>query len=59
MTAPSPLAPETLPENIPLFLLSSLPAHIHSLPELKEICVLKQRLCEPQADDALAEVRCQ
>jgi hypothetical protein len=56
-TAPSPLAPETLPENIPLFLPSSLPAHIRSLPELKEICALERRLREPQADDALAEVR--
>lgn len=56
-TAPSPLAPETLPENIPLFLPSSLPARIRSLPELKEICALEQRLREPQADDALAEVR--
>ena len=56
-TAPSSLAPETLPENIPLFLPSSLPAHIRSLPELKEICALEQRLREPQADDALAEVR--
>ena len=53
---PSPLAPKTLPENIPLFLSSSLPAHIHSLPELKEICALERCLCEPQADDALAEV---
>ena len=59
MTALSPLAPETLPENIPLFLPSSLPAHIHSLLELKEICMLEQCLCELQANDALAEVRCQ
>ena len=55
-TVPSPLAPETLPENIPLFLPSSLPAHIRSLPELKEICALERCLREPQADDALAEV---
>ena len=59
MTVPSPLAPETLPENTPLFLPSSLPAHIRSLLELKEICMLEQCLCEPQADDALAEVHCQ
>ena len=55
-TALSPLAPETLPENIPLFLPSSLPAHIRSLLELKEICMLEQRLHELQANDALAEV---
>ena len=53
----SSLLPETLPENIPLLLPSSLPAHIRVLPELKEICQLEQRLREPQADDALAEVR--
>ena len=56
-TTSSSLLPETLPENIPLLLLSSLPAHISVLPELKEICQLEQRLHEPQADDALAEVR--
>lgn len=50
-------SPETLPENIPLFLPSSLPPHIRTLPELKEICQLERRLREPQADDALAEVR--
>ena len=55
----SSLLPETLPENIPLFLPSSLPAHMCVLPELKEICRLKQCLHEPQADDALAEVCCQ
>ena len=50
---------ETLAENIPLFLPSSLPPHICKLLELTEICNLERRLCEPQADDALAEVRCQ
>ena len=34
-------SPETLPENIPLFLPSLLPPHIHTLPELKEICQLE------------------
>ena len=53
----SSLLPETLPENLPLFLPSSLPAHLRVLPELREICQLEQRLHEPQADDALAEVR--
>lgn len=33
--------PETLAENIPLYLLSSLPPHICTLPELKEICQLE------------------
>ena len=50
-------APETLPENMPLFLPSSLPADIRALPELKEICQLERRLREPQADDALADIR--
>ena len=49
--------PESLPEDIPLFLPSSLPPHVHALPELKEICQLERRLREPQADDALAEIR--
>jgi hypothetical protein len=47
----------TLPENIPLFLPSSLPPHIRALPELKAICQLELRLREPQADDALTEIR--
>ena len=51
--------PESLPKDIPLFLPSSLPPHVCSLPELKEICQLERRLREPQADDALAEIRCQ
>jgi hypothetical protein len=58
-TTSSSLLPETLPENIPLFLPSLLPAHMRALPELKEVCQLERRLREPQADDALAEVRCQ
>jgi hypothetical protein len=49
--------PATLTENIPLFLPSSLPLHIRALPELNAICQLEQRLREPQADDALAEIR--
>jgi len=53
----SPPSTETLPENMPLFLPSSLPSHIRALPEMKEICELEHRLREPQADDALAEVR--
>ena len=53
----TPLPPDTLAENLPLFLPSSLPPHIHALPELKEICNLELRLCQPQADDALANVR--
>lgn len=56
-TASSSPPPETLPEIIPLLLPSSLPPHIRALPELKEICKLEQRLREPQADDALSEVR--
>ena len=56
-TTPSTsLSPETLAKNVPLFLPSSLPPHIHALPELKEICDLEHRLREPQADDALSEV---
>lgn len=48
---------ETLAENLPLFLPSSLPPRIRALSELKDICNLERRLREPQADDALAEVR--
>jgi hypothetical protein len=48
---------DTYAENIPLFLPSSLPARIRALPELQDICNLERRLREPQADDALAEVR--
>ncbi|KDR65055.1 hypothetical protein GALMADRAFT_217693 [Galerina marginata CBS 339.88] len=54
----STLSPsEALPENMPLFLPSSLPVHIRALPELKAICQLERRLREAQAEDALAEVR--
>ena len=49
--------PESLPEDIPLFLPSSLLSHIRALPEVGEICQLERRLREPQADDALAEIR--
>jgi hypothetical protein len=49
--------PETFAENTPLFLPSSLPIHIRNLPELQEICQLERRLREPQANDALAEIR--
>ena len=54
---PASSSPELLAENIPLFLPSSLPPRIRSLPELKEVCKLERRLREPQADDALSEVR--
>ena len=47
----------TLAENIPLFLPSSLPPDIRALPELEAICQMELRLREPQADDALAEIR--
>lgn len=45
------------PETVPLYLPSSLPAHIRNLPEMKELCQLECRLREPQGDDALADVR--
>lgn len=44
-------------EEIPLFLPSSLPLNIRSLPEMKNVCDLEQRLREPQADDAIDNVR--
>ena len=53
----TPSPPETLPENILLYMPSSLPPHIRTLPELHEICQLERQLCEPQADDALSEIR--
>lgn len=53
------LPPETLAENVPLYLPLSLLPHLCALPELKEICLLEKHLCEPQADDALAELQCQ
>jgi hypothetical protein len=45
------------PEAVPLYLPSSLPAHICNLPEMKALCQVECRLREPQADDALADVR--
>jgi hypothetical protein len=45
------------PEAVPLYLPSSLPAHIRNLPEMKSLCQLECRLREPQADDALGDVR--
>lgn len=56
-THPAALSPDTLPENVPLYLPSSLPTYIRTLPELREVCHLERRLREPHADDALAEVR--
>jgi hypothetical protein len=50
---------ENLPETMPLFMPSSLPHHIRTLPMLHDICQLERRLREPQADDALAGIRCQ
>lgn len=47
----------TNPESAPLFFPSSLPASIRTLPELKETHEAERRLREPQADDALADVR--
>jgi hypothetical protein len=55
-TPPSP--PDIIfPENLPLYMPSSLPRHIRTLPALHEICQLELRLRKPQADDALADVR--
>lgn len=48
---------ETLPEDVPLFLPSSLPPHLRALPELAKVAQLERRLRVPQADGALAEVR--
>ena len=45
------------PKNVPLFMPSSLPDQICTLPALDEICQLERRLCKPQADDALANIR--
>ena len=47
----------TKPESTPLFFPSSLPPDIHDCPELREICEIERRLREPQAYDALADVR--
>lgn len=48
---------DILPETLPLYLPSSLPPHIRNLPEMKEVCQLECRLREPQANDALVDVR--
>jgi hypothetical protein len=48
---------ESFPETIPLFMPSSLPHPIRTLPMLQDICQLERRLREPQADDALADIR--
>ena len=48
---------DNLPEVIPLYLPSSLPPHIRNLPEMMDVCNLERRLREPQADDALVDVR--
>ena len=45
------------PESTPLYFPSSLPLNIHKHPELKEVHEAEHCLCEPQADDALADVR--
>ena len=44
------------PKSTPLFFPSSLPPSILTLLELKEMREAERRLCEPQADDALAEI---
>ena len=46
------------PESLSLYLPSSLPPKIRQCLELKEIREAEQRLCEAQANDALAEVHC-
>ncbi|KIJ92462.1 hypothetical protein K443DRAFT_13589 [Laccaria amethystina LaAM-08-1] len=46
------------PESTTLFLPSSLPPSILTLSEVKEMGEAERRLCEPQADDALSEIRC-
>ena len=45
------------PESVPLYFPSSLPPEIRQCSELKEIHEAEQRLCEVQANDALADVR--
>ena len=47
---------KSFPETIPLFMPSSLPHPIRTLPMLQDICQLERRLHEPQADDALANI---
>ncbi|EDR06772.1 uncharacterized protein LACBIDRAFT_299636 [Laccaria bicolor S238N-H82] len=46
------------PESTTLFFPSSLPPEMHRLPELKEVCDAERSLREPQAHDALADIRC-
>ena len=43
-------------KNAPLFLPSSLPAHIRSLSEMTHICETEKRLHFAQAKDALVEI---
>ena len=45
------------PKSTPLYFSSSLPVNIREHPELKEVCEVEHRLCEPQAEDTLADVR--
>ena len=47
----------THPESTPLFFPSSLPSEIRHRAEMKEMCDAECRLREPQADDALADIR--
>lgn len=46
-----------LPENLSLYLPSSLPKSVHALPEMKRICSMEHRLCYAQAHDSLAQLR--
>ena len=48
---------ENFPKTITLFMPSSLTCHIRTLPMLHDICQLERQLCEPQADDVLADIR--
>lgn len=45
------------PETMPLYFPSALPPEIRHSPDLKEIAEAELRLCEAQANDALADVR--
>lgn len=45
------------PKSMPLFFPSLLPPNLRQCPELNDICEAERRLCEAQADDALADVR--
>ncbi|KAF9544440.1 hypothetical protein CPC08DRAFT_730279 [Agrocybe pediades] len=55
--SPETIPTEAIPETLPLFLPSGLPANMRDLPELKPISQLEARLREPQASDALANVQ--